>query len=278
MFLFDVRRYNNLMKLITTHNQAFHHIYKTLGEIDSALSISSFRASLPVFSTPQFCDKNELDFEEIYHPIIQKPVTNTHKFYSNSLITGSNASGKSTFIKTLAINGIMAQTIHTCTAKKFVTRTAMIVTSMAMRDDLLGGESYFVVEINSLKRVLDLVAKYPCICYIDEILRGTNTIERIAASTAILTYLHKQNCLCVVASHDIELTRLLNHDNYHFCEQVTDNDIVFDYKLKQGATTTRNAIKLLGFMGFEQEIVKHANELVSSHTSQSTIQPQVPVL
>jgi len=262
MFLFDVRYYNDFARLIVEHNQAFHQIYKTIGEIDSALSILSFRKSLPGFSTPQFCNRNALDFEEIYHPLIQKPITNTHKFNNNSLITGSNASGKSTFIKTLAINGIMAQTIYTCTAKKFVTRISMIVTSMAMRDDLLGGESYFIVEIKSLKRIVDLSVRYPCICYIDEILRGTNTIERVAASTAILTYLSKQDCLCVVASHDIELTRLLSHDNYHFREQVTDKNIVFDYKLKEGATTTKNAIKLIEVMGFNYEIVEHANELV----------------
>ena len=264
IFLLDVRYYNDFARLIALHNQAFHQVYKTIGEIDSALSVLSFRKSLSTFSKPQFSDKNELDFEEIYHPLIQDPITNTHKFSNDSLITGSNASGKSTFIKTLAINGIMAQTIYTCTAKKFVTRISMTVTSMAMRDDLFSGESYFIVEIKSLKRIVDLTAKYPCICYVDEILRGTNTIERIAASTAILTYLNKQDCLCVVASHDIELTRLLKHDNYHFCEQVTDNNIVFDYKLKQGATTTRNAIKLLDFMGFENEIVSHAKELVSS--------------
>jgi len=266
MFLFDIRHYNRFIELIIRYNQEFHHIYKTIGEIDAALSVLSFRSSLPVFSTPQFCNENALDFEEIYHPLIEKPVTNTHKFDKDSLITGSNASGKSTFIKTLAINGILAQTIFTCSAKSFKTRQAMIVTSMAVRDDLLGGESYFIVEIKSLKRVLDLVAKYPCICYVDEILRGTNTVERIAASAAILSFLNEQDCLCIVASHDIELTRLLSHDNYHFCEQVTNNEISFDYKLKLGPTTTRNAIKLLEFKGFGDEIVGYAKELVSSKT------------
>ena len=264
LFLFDIRHYNRFIELIVRYNQEFHHIYKTIGEIDVALSVLSFRTSLPVYSIPQFCNENVLDFEEIYHPLIEKPVTNTHKFDKDSLITGSNASGKSTFIKTLAINGILAQTIFTCTAKSFTSRPAITITSMAMRDDLFGGESYFIVEIKSLKRVLDLVAKYPCICYVDEILRGTNTIERIAASAAILSYLDLQDCLCIVASHDIELTRLLDHDNYHFCEQVSNNEISFDYKLKLGPTTTRNAIKLLEFMGFEHEIVGHAKELVNS--------------
>jgi DNA mismatch repair ATPase MutS len=179
------------------------------------------------------------------------------------LITGSNASGKSTFIKALAINGILAQTLLTCAAGRFQTRPSLIITSMAMRDDISKGDSYFIVEIKSLKRIMDLVRKYPCVCYIDEVLRGTNTVERIAASVSVLEYLHARRCLCVVASHDIELADILaaKFDNYHFCERVTDDGITFDYKLKHGAATTKNAIRLLGFMGFGEEIVDKANQL-----------------
>jgi len=264
-FLIDVRRYNKFIKLIARHNREFHQIYRAIGELDTAQAILSFRKSLPISSTPLFRDTNALDFEEVYHPLVDNSVTNSHAFHKNSLITGANATGKSTFIKALAINGILAQTIYTCAARRFATRFAIVITSMAMRDDLLGGESYFVVEVKSLKRILDMVAKYPCICYIDEILRGTNTVERIAASTAILTHLNSRDTLCIVASHDIELTRLLAscHDNYHFSEQVTDDGITFDYKLKIGPTKTRNAIKLLEFMDFDSEIVKNANEIAN---------------
>jgi DNA mismatch repair ATPase MutS len=134
---------------------------------------------------------------------------------------------------------------------------------MAMRDDLLAGESYFTAEVKSLKRIIDLMQKYHCTCFIDEILRGTNTIERIAASTAVLEYLHSQDCLCIVASHDIELTNILadKFDNYHFCEQIANDEVNFDYKLKSGPSTTRNAIKLLSLLGFDPEIVKSAENL-----------------
>ena len=266
-FLFDVRSYNKFMALITQHNQEFQSVYKAIGEIDVAISVLSFRKSVPAYCTPIFHSDSTLDFEEVYHPLIQAPISNSHRISTDCLITGSNASGKSTFIKSLAVNGILAQTIYTCTAKKFATRLTMIVTSMAMRDNLLGGESYFIVEIKSLKRVMNLVAKHPCICYFDEILRGTNTPERIAASTAILKHLNKQDCLCIVASHDIELAHLLNYDNYHFSERITDSDIVFDYTLKQGPSTTRNAIKLLELLGFEAEVVAHASELIVSRNT-----------
>ena len=267
MFLIDIRNYNKFMKMIIKHNDDFYALYKALGEIDLALCISSFRKSLPVFSTPEFHEQNIIEFEELFHPLIPSPVKNTGAIMNSSLITGSNASGKSTFIKTLAINGILAQTINSCTAAKFKTRFSLILTSMAMRDDISSGDSYFVVELKSLKRILDLAQKYPCICYIDEILRGTNTIERIASSASVLRFLKLQNCLCVVASHDIELVHILvdKFDNYHFCEQVTNGGITFDYLLKHGASTTRNAIKLLSIMGYNSEIVIEAEKLTSNY-------------
>jgi len=263
LFLIDIRNYNKYTKMIIRYNNDFYSLYKAIGEIDLALCTLSFRKSLPLFSLPEFHKQNTIEFEELFHPLIPLAVRNTGTLTNDSLITGSNASGKSTFIKALAINGILAQTINSCTAKKFMTRFSMIVTSMAMRDDVSAGDSYFIVEVKSLKRILDLVQKCPCTCYIDEILRGTNTIERIASSASVLEYLHLQDCLCVVASHDIELTNILaaQYDNYHFCEQISDDEITFDYKLKHGVSRTRNAIKLLNLMGFNTEIVKKAEEL-----------------
>jgi len=263
MFLYDIRNYNKFMKTIKQRSEQFHMLYRTFGEIDMSICILSFRLSLPDYSLPTFCRESSLEFTDIYHPLILAPIANTCNIQNNSIITGSNASGKSTFIKALAINSILAQTINTCAAKAFKARYSLIVTSMVMRDDLSGGDSYFIVEIKSLKRILDLVQKYPCTCFIDEILRGTNTVERIAASAAVLEYLHGQDALCIAASHDIELTRILagQYDNYHFREQVTDDGIVFDYKLKDGPSTTRNAIKLLSFMDFMDSIVKQAEAL-----------------
>jgi len=208
LFMYDVRHYNNFMGMIVRHKEDFHEIYRIIGELETALTVLSFRQSLPAFCLPAFNNENALKVDEIFHPLIHKPVKNSAKIVCDSLLTGSNASGKSTFIKTLAVNGILAQTIYTCTAKHFVTQFAHVITSMAMRDNLLGGESYFIVEIKSLKRILDAVQKFPCICYIDEILRGTNTVERIAASAAVLGWLAERDCLCIAASHDIELRKL----------------------------------------------------------------------
>ena len=263
MLLIEVRNYNKVMGTIRKHNRELLELYGAIGEIDISIAVLSFRLSLPEYCLPEFHSNSSLVCEDIYHPLIENPVTNTATIVNDTLLTGSNASGKSTFIKALAINGILAQTINTCAASLFKTRYSLIMTSMVVRDDLAEGDSYFIVEIKSLKRVLDMVEKHPCTCYIDEILRGTNTIERIAASASVLTYLHNKDALCVAATHDIELTNILAgmYSNFHFCEQVTKDGISFDYKLKDGPSTSRNAIKLLGVMDFPVEIISQAEGL-----------------
>ena len=114
-----------------------------------------------------------------------------------------------------------------------------------------------------MKRILDAAAsgKKPVLCFVDEVLRGTNTVERIAASTQILKSLGGAGIFCFAATHDIELTDLLRiyYDNYHFEEDVRDGDISFNYRLQQGKATTRNAIKLLELMGYDRSIIEQAS-------------------
>ncbi|WP_312812370.1 MutS-related protein [Sedimentibacter sp.] len=272
IFLIDIRNYNKAIRMISKYSNDFHTLYKSMGEIDMAICVLSFRKSLPFYCTPIFYNENSVCFEDLYHPLLSDPVPNSGKISNDSIITGSNASGKSTFIKALAINGILAQTIHTCTAKEFNLRFSLIITSMAVRDNISEGDSYFIKEIKSLKRILDKVQDTACTCFVDEILKGTNTIERIAASTSVLKYLHNIDCLCITASHDIELTNILNkeYDNYHFREHITDDGIHFDYKLKQGPSQTRNAVKLLHYMNFDSQIVEAAETLVDKFINTKT--------
>ena len=120
--------------------------------------------------------------------LITKPVKNSIQARKGVLLTGSNASGKSTFLKMVAVQAILAQTVYTCLAKEYEADTFVIASSMSLRDNLESGESYYIVEIKSIKRILDLTSQetYPVLCFVDEVLRGTNTVERIAASSRIL--------------------------------------------------------------------------------------------
>jgi hypothetical protein len=264
--LIDILKYNRVMEFLKNEKEKFMALYQVIGEIDMAIAITSFRNSLPFYCNPNFIDNHELMMEQIYHPLIDDPISNTITLNHNCIITGSNASGKSTFIKAIAVNVILAHSIYTCMAKEMILPRSWVITSMAVRDDLMSGESYYIKEIKYLNRIIqNLSEDRMVICVIDEILRGTNTQERIAASTAILRYLNNKNCIAIVASHDIELTKILNDcfDNYHFREQIINKDIYFDYTIHEGASTSKNAIKLLEFVQFPEEIVNDARKQIS---------------
>ncbi len=198
-----------------------------------------------------------------WHPLLTHPVKNSIRADRGVLLTGSNASGKSTFLKMVAVNAVLAQTIHTCTAESYHAPVFRIFSSMALRDSIQNGESYYIVEIRSLKRILDAAQteKAPVLSFVDEVLRGTNTVERIAAATQILIHLSESGVLCFTATHDIEMTELLKdcYDNYHFEEVIRDGDISFPYELLPGRAGTRNAIRLLALMGYDKEITERAS-------------------
>lgn len=266
LFLVELISFESINKKITRYREELRDLFETVGLLDSMISVASFRESVPFYTVPGLYEtgagkKPGISFTEIYHPMIEEPVTNSADMYKPVLVTGSNASGKSTFLKTVAINAIFAQTITTCLARKYETSIFRIFTSMALRDNLQSSESYYIAEIKSLKRILDgLNDRIPLFCVIDEVLRGTNTIERIAASSEVMKYLSGKNCICITATHDIELVTILEglYDNYHFQESFKDNNIIFDYRLYPGKSNTRNAIKLLEIMGYPESTVKAA--------------------
>ncbi len=260
----DLIKFNKIIAKYNRHNDKLLTVFEIIGFLDSMIAISSYRRCLPYYGIPNLSeDKNFKSFsvEDLYHPLLENAVPNSISTEKSVLLTGSNASGKSTFIKSLTINAILSQTIHTCVAKSYSAPFFRIVSSMALRDNLSGNESYYIVEIKSLKRILDSVSEeIPVLCFVDEVLRGTNTLERIAASSQILRNLSKENCLCFAATHDLELADILSEtfDSYHFSEKLTEKDVEFDYLLKEGKATSRNAIKLLRTLGYPEEITNNA--------------------
>lgn len=268
--LWQLTVYDSMVRRLSEKAEEYLEVYREIGEMDAAVSTASFRQSLPWYCVPEFGEENGPDgngrnifMEDVYHPLIDDPVENTLELNRGCLITGSNASGKSTFIKAVAVNVVLAQAFNTCAAGKMRMPHVQVLTSMAVRDDLMAGESYFIREIRYLKRILDhLNDRKVTLCVIDEILRGTNTGERIRASHAILEYLAGKNCIPLIASHDKELTVLLDrlYDNYHFSEEMGEGDISFSYKIMKGPATSQNAVKLLKIAGFPEEILEKCEE------------------
>lgn len=267
----DLIRFNQMLNIVHKNKKEIIGLAGDIGYIDAVISIAYFRAALPYYTTPMLqtgCDSRFV-ISEGFHPCIDHPVANSFSQSRGMIITGSNASGKSTFLKMTAINAILAQTIHTCAAKMYKGNYFRIYSSMSLRDNLDSGESYYIVEIKALKRIMDAADSgdnTPLLCFVDEVLRGTNTVERIAASTQILERLSQRGIYCFAATHDIELTHLLEryYDNDHFEEEVKDGDVLFSYRLLEGRAHTRNAIKLLEIIGFSKEIIRKADDMAGA--------------
>jgi len=261
----DLIKFNSMLSEVRKNKDTIDKMLTIIGYMEAMAAIGAFRTSLESYCIPEFDKRRGIKAENLYHPLLDEPVKNSILTEKGVLITGSNASGKSTFLKTVAVNAILSQTIHTCMADHYHAGLYRIMSSMALRDDLAGGDSYYIVEIKSLKRILNQIEENgnPVLCFVDEVLRGTNTVERIAASTQILKSLARSSVLCFAATHDIELTHLLEryYNNYHFEEEIIDNDVVFHYNLLKGRAVTRNAIKLLGVMGYDDAIIREAEEM-----------------
>ncbi len=273
IFHVDLIKFNGIIRKTSENLEYIRELYFIMGDIESAIAVASFRTYLKQeygqYCVPKFVKEPGIAFTDIYHPLIPNAVKNSIQKEKNVLLTGSNASGKSTFLKTVAINAILAQTIYTTTATKFSMPQVEVLSSMALRDNLSQNDSYYMAEIKSLKRILDCAEKGKMVlCFIDEVLRGTNTIERIAASSEILKNLKKYQVISFAATHDIELTYILEQDytNYHYEEEVDTEDVRFNYHLNHGRTVTRNAIRLLKMLHYPEDIVNGATDMVEIFT------------
>lgn len=265
IFHLDLIKFNSMLAQVRKSTADVDLLFSTLGYMEAAIAVGAYRKSIDgAYCVPTLFTEGKAEFSatDMYHPLLDAPVKNSITAKRGVLLTGSNASGKSTFLKTAAIAALFAQTIHTVPASSYEGSCFHICSSMALRDDLGSGESYYIVEIKAIKRILNIAeGDRKVLCFVDEVLRGTNTVERIAASTEILRSLHSDSVMCFAATHDVELTELLSdcYDNYHFEEEIIEGDVHFPYRLLTGKATTRNAIKLLSVMGYEEAIIENAN-------------------
>lgn len=273
----DLIKFNRMLSELQNHIEEIDTMMELIGGIDAEIAIGAYRSFLPQFTLPLFTTPEreggcKLRIAAGYHPLIKNAVPNSFCMEKNILLTGSNASGKSTFLKMAALNILLAQTIHTCPAAEYEGNMYHLLSSMSIKDSMLTGESYYMVEIRAVKRILEKAreSQIPVFCMIDEVLKGTNTIERIAAASQILQGMAERGICCMAATHDIELTSILerSYDNYHFEELVKDGDIYFLYELKKGKAVSRNALRLLQNMGYEETLVERAEAMAKEFTEQ----------
>ncbi|MBE5933617.1 MAG: hypothetical protein E7263_09390 [Lachnospiraceae bacterium] len=263
--LYDIVSYNRVIKLMESRRNDFLTLYKLIGQLDVEIAVASYRHRINNWCIPEF-DSDIITVSELVHPAVNKCISNSIEIENGIMLTGANASGKSTFMKAIAVNAIISQTLNTASANRFVIPyNLMIMSSMSLRDDIETGESYYLREINQLKKMIESINETkPTLILIDEILKGTNSIERVAASYGVLEYLYHKNAFVVVATHDISLVELVKdrYKCYYFGSEIIDGEIKLDYKLHQGINSTSNAIKLLEITGFPQEIITLSMEQI----------------
>lgn len=264
IFLLEESAYYAVSSKLKDKKKHIMELYNTVGEIEALISIAGYQENLEQqYIKPNFIKETSLNITEGIHPLIENAVPNSININKKGIVlTGTNMSGKSTFLKMLGVNILLAQTFYFVLAKNYEASFFNIVTSISPNDDLTEGKSYYMAEAESMLRIFEAIKKeIPVFCAIDEIFRGTNPIERISLSGEILTYLNEKNTISIVTTHDRELADILKdvYEFYHFSERVdSSNGLDFDYKLKKGVSQTRNAIKLLDFMNYPKTIIDRA--------------------
>jgi len=269
IFLVEVFILYKVTKDLEAKRSSLITLFNYVGNIDSSISIASLRAGAKKTCQPILVSaKKEVVVKNMYHPLIENCVENNLKLSGKSiLITGSNMSGKSTFLRTLALNSILAQTIYTCFADEYISPILKQFSSIRIDDNLFQGKSYYFQEVNVMASLLaqaDL--SHQNLFVLDEVFKGTNTIERISAAKAILSYLNRKDNIVVVSTHDIELADMLDHeyDLYHFTETVENNELHFDHRIKAGQLRTRNAIKILELSNYPTDVTNEARQICTN--------------
>ncbi|WP_372644743.1 MutS-related protein [Ancylomarina sp.] len=265
-FLLEPLLLFGVLKRLNTKRKEIEEVFSFVGQIDVLISIASIRHGLDSYCIPVINDNEvEISSTDVYHPLIDGCVTNSIAVKDKSvLLTGSNMSGKTSFIRTMGLNLITGLTLNTCFAKSMSMPRARIYSAIRISDDLMNDKSYYFEEVLTIKEMIDHSESLtPNLFLLDEIFKGTNTVERISAGKAVLSSLSKNKNIVLVSTHDIELTDMLGdeYELYHFSEIVTDSQIDFDYKLKEGRLKNRNAIRILQINNYPDEVINEAIEL-----------------
>jgi hypothetical protein len=251
------------------HSPALKRTLSAVGEVDAAIAIAAYRANTQDWTRPSFQPPDSaFTIRDLGHPLLPSGIRNSVTFAPPHyvLITGSNMSGKSTFLRSLGVAAVMSQTVHTCAAAAYECPVLRVRSCMGRSDNLVEGRSYYLDEVEGIVGLVHAaVSDDAHLFLLDELFRGTNAVERIAAGEATLAELSnaKTRHLVVVATHDLVLDSLLSptYTTFHFANHVSGEQLIFDYRLTSGPATTRNAISLLELNGAPPGMVDRARAL-----------------
>jgi DNA mismatch repair ATPase MutS len=227
--------------------------FDALAELEALAAFGTWAAERPGDAFPEVvADEAVFEAEGLGHPLLDEPVVNDVKLTRQVwVITGSNMSGKTTLLRAVGLNTVMALAGMPVCAKRLRVSMLSALTSMRVKDSLERGVSYFYAEVQRIKAVLDAARakKGNALFLLDELLMGTNTRERQIASRRLLELLRDFGAIGGVTTHDLMLTETPGVKNVHFRDDVRDGQMVFDYRLREGVVETTNALRLLEAAG-----------------------------
>ena len=262
------------LRELRSTGQTFFRLIAAVGEIDAASSIAAYRCGSAGWTRPVWRETGaRATLSGIRHPLLSGAVPNSVSLGNPSgmIVTGSNMSGKSTFLRTVGVTTVLAQTIYTCLADMYEAPPYVVKSCIGRADDPASGKSYYLVEVDSvLTLVRDSDSEVPHLFLFDELFRGTNAVERIAAGEAVLRALLESRAdgtrvphVVLAATHDQDLVGLVEdwYAAYYFSDAIGDDDVLaFDYQLQRGVATARNAIRLLELRGAPATLIERALE------------------
>jgi len=265
LFLWDFKQIMAIVKWKKKHEDNIISGFESIATYEGLISLSILSYNYPGWCKPVIHEqgKGRIAGVDINHPLILNDRAVGNDFdtqdHSITLITGSNMAGKSTFLRTIGINAILAYSGAVVCAKSFEIPIYDIVTYMRIKDSLNESTSTFKAELNRMKFILDHVEQQKTTFFlVDEMLRGTNSVDKYLGSEAIIKKFIELNGNGMLATHDLQLSQLAEEfpdklKNYHFDIQIQHGEMLFDYKLKNGPCKIFNASMLLKEIGIEVE-------------------------
>lgn len=267
-FLAEARGYLRMTQALAGERSAIRRALGFLGEIDAALSLAHVRLHEPDWVEPRLLSgPPRVEARELRHPAVEDAVPNDVTLGSPGLlVTGSNMSGKSTFLRTVGVGVVLAQSLGVVPAASFALSDLRVASSMGAEDDLADSVSLYQAEVLRLRELLDRGdPALPTLFLLDEVFRGTNPRDRLAASSAVLWGLSETD-LVVATTHDLQLVETAGRPFAlgHFAEVLDGESVVFDYRLREGVSSQSNALALLDRLGYPPAVVDRARSVRAS--------------
>ena len=260
IFIWDIRQIYRMEAWKTKHSNNFNQWFMSIGEFDALISLSNLEYNRPRWSYPEIVGDNNWKISEMRHPLMDYNECVANNFDVLSLpfikvVTGANMAGKSTYLRSVGSNLVLAMIGSVVNAQSLVFQPLQIVSSLRTSDSLMSGESYFYAEIKRLQMIVNRLRTGDKIfVLLDEILKGTNSNDKEQGSRSLLEQLIKLNTIGVIATHDLSLGNLSTLypkfiQNQCFEVDIIDDQLSFDYKIRDGIAQNMNASFLLKKMG-----------------------------